>query len=103
MAAYGAAQTTSGVFVDIPLAYPEDRNGLVYSIIFWGDVAGEFEIKVNGEVKAGGRTSPQNRTLQLDFSAAPIGVMAGDDLEVSATHYEQGLRTLKVILLTRGT
>lgn len=103
MASYGEAESEYGIPVIIPVPYPEDRNGLIYSIIFWGDVAGEFELHVNNEIKAGGRTSPQNRTLQLDFSHAPIGVQAGDDLAIIATHYEQGLRTLKVVLLTRGT
>jgi hypothetical protein len=103
MATYGEASSEFSVPVIIPIPYPEDRNGLIYSIIFWGDVAAEFEILVNDEIKAGGRTSPQSRTLQLDFSAAPIGVQIGDELTVVATHYEQGLRTLKVVLLTRGT
>ena len=100
MASYGEAQSSAGIPVKINIEYPTDRNGLIYSIIFWGDVAGEFVLKVNGIVKAGGRTSPQNRTLQLDFSAAPIGVQVGDYLEIDATHYEQGLRTLKAVLLT---
>ena len=102
MATYGEASSEYGYPVVIPIAYPEDRNGLIYGIIFWGDVAGEFTLEINGEVRAGGRTSDQQRTLQLDFSNAPIGVNMGDILEVVATHYVQGLRMLKAVLLVRG-
>lgn len=102
MATYGSVQTTSGVSAHIVIPYQIDRPALIYGTIFWGDVAGEFEILINGNVVAGGRTSPQSRTLQLDFSAAPIGIQAGDDLVINAVHYELGLRTLKIIVLVRG-
>jgi hypothetical protein len=102
MATYGQTQSEYGVTTQIPILYPEDRNGLIVGIIFWGDVAGEFTVEVNGIVRAGGRTSDMQRTLQLDFSTSPIGINIGDELVINATHYVQGLRALKAVLLVRG-
>lgn len=103
MATYGEAQSSAGIPVEIPVEYPDDRNGLIMGIIFWGDVAGEFMVYKNGQPVVGGRTSPQNRTLQLDLSVAPIGVQIGDEVQFIATHYDLGLRTLKAVYLTKGT
>jgi hypothetical protein len=102
MATYGETQSEYGITTTIPLLYPADRSVLILGIIFWGDVAGEFECQLNGDIKAGGRTSDQQRTIQLDFSQAPIGINVGDEFVVNATHYVQGLRKLKAVIFTRG-
>lgn len=102
MATYGEAQSTYSTPVTIPLSYQSGKNWLLLGIIFWGDVAGEFTVNLNGEVKAGGRTSDQHRTLQLDFTSAPIGINAGDELEVIATHYNSGVRAMKAVVFARA-
>lgn len=64
------------------------------SIVAWGDAAGDFEILVNDEVKAGCRTSDQERTKQVWWGDSFI-CNEGDQIEILATHYSSGLRALK--------
>lgn len=102
MQIYGETQSEYGQEAFIPFTYPEDRDGAIVSLVFWGDVAGEFDLFINNQLIVGGRTSPQVRTLQLDFSQTPIMLNTADELSVRVAHYNQGLRSLKMTLFVKG-
>lgn len=56
---------------------PVGKTLHIYGMIGWGDWDGEFFVKVDGAMKAGGRTSSATRTLSLDVKNAPIIALSG--------------------------
>ena len=69
------------------------------SVFGWGVFDGEFLIKINGSIKGGGRTSAANRTLYLDYSAAPIVASQNDILEVYVEHFAGSSKVFRCNIL----
>jgi hypothetical protein len=98
---YGAQSTTYGVPVLLVEYIAHTSNAYKLStLIGWGDTPAEFEVFVNDEPCAGGRSSDQYRTVQVWWEDS-MYINPGDNVAVVATHYSQGLLNLKCNLIMK--
>ena len=85
----------SGVETTI-LTYTNVGISFVTQLIAWGTYDGEFLIRINGTIRAGGRTSAADRTLQL---IEPISTLLGDVITVTILEYGPGLQQFRCNLI----
>ena len=90
----------SGVLTAI-LSYtvPVGKTLSIEGAIGWGQADGDFLIKVDSVVVGGGWSSPSFRTLQLDYTAAPITANAEQVVTINVTQYQTSTQDFKANLL----
>jgi hypothetical protein len=80
------------------LSYIPASTLLVSQVIAWGDVAGEFFIRVDGTQVGGGRTSEADRTIILPYQT-PIEVASGSAITISVVHFKASSEMFKTNLI----
>jgi hypothetical protein len=90
----------SGVLTTI-LTYtvPAGKTLNIDGMYGWGQADGEFLIKVDSVVVGGGWSSPSFRTLNIDYSSAPIPANAGQVVTINVTQYYSSTQDFKANLL----
>ncbi len=71
----------------------------VTQLVGWGDAPGEFLIYRNDEVVGGGRTSDQQRIVQVDYETSPIMFSTGDTFTLQVEHGSMGLRLMRANII----
>jgi hypothetical protein len=66
---------------------PAGKSLSILGMYGWGNYDGEYTIRVNGIQIGGGWSSPSDRTLFVDFSAAPAAASAGQIVTINVTQY----------------
>jgi hypothetical protein len=77
---------------------PVGKTLSIYNLIGWGDVCGEYVVKVDGNTKGGLRTSPTDRTKEVEWPA-PIVATTGQLVAVYGQQYDGALETMKLNLI----
>jgi hypothetical protein len=83
----------------ISYTVPATKTLSITGVYGWGQVDGEFTIKVDSVVVGGGWSSPSFRTLPLDYASAPIPATAGQVVTVNVTQYYSATKDFKANLL----
>ena len=94
-----AAVSPSTLTAIVTYVVPGGNTLLIRGIVGWGTYDGEFVVKVDSTVVGGGWSSPADRTLQVDYSAATIPATAGQTVTVNVVHYSTTTQTFKANLL----
>lgn len=71
----------------------------ITQLVGWGDAPGEFLIYRNDQIVGGGRTSDQQRLVQVDYSTSPIAFSSEDSLSLKVEHGSMGPRLMRVNLI----
>ena len=66
---------------------PAGKTYNLDGFVGWGTYDAEFLVLINGTNSGGGRNSPTQRTLEVDYLNTPIVVSAGQTITVTVQHY----------------
>jgi hypothetical protein len=77
---------------------PVGKTLNIYSLVGWGDVCGEYVVKVDGFVKGGLRTSPTSREAQAWWQA-PIIATTGQLVAVYGEQWDGTGKIMKLNLI----
>jgi hypothetical protein len=77
---------------------PTSKTLSIFQLIGWGDVDAEYLVKVDGVTKAGGRSSPSDRTMDLYFSA-PISATAAQLVQIFGEQNYAASKVLKINIM----
>lgn len=94
---FSSASVPAGGIVTTILTHtvPVGKTDHIGTLVCWGDVDADYQLKVNGTQVGGGRSSIAVPTLVVSYGNGAIPAVAGDVITVTAQQFSGGPHVMK--------